>query len=163
MTRQKPNKAPEPTTVAHLERWAKANPLSLQRMKLRPISVCLSIVVSVGYLQGCSSAPREVRRPTVAVTISAAPGARPSSADIAEIHRTLGPEIEKQGYVMAKSSRTADYFLHVRFPLDPLAIGRLTFERAEPTVPFLRPHETEQERRQRENKQAIAEMVREPK
>ncbi len=64
---------------------------------------------------------------------------------------------------MAKSSRTADYFVHVRYPVDPLGIGRITFEKAEPTVPFQREYETGQERRQREYKKAIADMVREPK
>jgi hypothetical protein len=74
----------------------------------------------------------------------------------------LQPEIEKRGYVMAKSSSVADYFVHIRLPLDPAGIGRITLVKAEPTVPFLRAHETERERMERESKTAIAEMVRDP-
>ena len=74
----------------------------------------------------------------------------------------LQPEIEKRGYVMAKNSRTADYFVHVRYPFDPLG-SQASFEKAEPTVPFLRSHETGRERAELEYKTAIANMVREPK
>ena len=123
----------------------------------------MSLAVLAVSLAGCSSAPREARQQTVAIAISAAPGVQLSSDEVTEIHRMLEPEIKKRGYVMAKSSRTADYFVHVRYPVDPLGIGRITFARAEPTVPFLRGYETEQERRQREYKKAIADMVREPK
>ena len=132
-------------------------------MKSRAIPVWMGIVIPVACLTACSSTPREARKPSVAITISHAVGARPSPAEIAEIHRIFQPEIEKRGYVMATSSGRADYFVHVRFPFDPLGLGRITFERAEPTVPFLRAHETEEERLQRQNKTAIAEMVREPK
>ena len=99
----------------------------------------------------------------MAIVVSTAAGARPSPAEVAEIHQMMQPEIDKRGYVMAKSSRTADYFAHVRYPIDPLSIGRVAFVRAEPTVPFLRQHETQQERTQREYKTAIAETVRDPK
>ena len=126
-----------------------------------PVRLVL-IVVAVG-LAGCSSTSREPRKPTVAILINAAPGNRPSPDDVALVHRTLQPEIEKHGYVLAKSSRSTDYFVHVRLPFDPLSVGRMVFERAEPTVPFIRSHETDEERRRRENKATVAEMVREPK
>lgn len=131
-------------------------------MNIRLISVGLGLVLA-GALTGCSSASREPRKPTVAIVVNAAAGERPSPDDVALVHRTLQPEIEKRGYVLAKSSRSTDYFVHVRLPFDPLSAGRIVFERAEPTVPFLRSQETDEERRRRENKATTAEMVREPK
>jgi hypothetical protein len=111
-------------------------------------------------LAGCSSTPREGRKPSVAVLISAKAGDRPSPTEIAAIHKMLQPEIESRGYVMAKSSRSADYFVSVRYPVDPSSIGRLTFERAEPTVPFLKDNDPDQ--RYKDYKRAIADMVAEP-
>jgi hypothetical protein len=75
----------------------------------------------------------------------------------------MQPEIESRGYVIAQTSHAADYFVHLRHPVDPLVIGRITFVEAPPNVPFLRKYETEQERIQRQNKTALAEMAREPK
>lgn len=132
-------------------------------MNTRAIPGGLSIVILIGFLAACSSTPRETRRPSVAIVISIGTGSRPSPQEIADLHKRMQPEIEERGYVMAESSRTADYFVHVRYPIDPIAVGRLVFVKAEPNVPFLREHETSRERTQRESKTAIAEMVREPK
>jgi hypothetical protein len=133
-------------------------------MRIGPASVALYIGVAVGILTGCSSTRHPNRKPAVAITISASPGARPSPSEIAEIHTLLQPEIEKRGYVMAKSSRSADYFVHVRFPVDPLAIRNLTFVEAPPTVPFLKDSEWQPDvSGNRDYKRAIADMVREPK
>src|SRR5687768_15527883 len=100
-------------------------------MKIRAISHGCFSVILIGALMGCSSTHREARKPSVAVLISAKVGDRPSPAEIAEIHKMLQPEIERRGYVMAKSSRSADYFVSVRYPVDPLSIGRVTFEKKE--------------------------------
>ncbi len=132
-------------------------------MKFSAVPLCLAVLSLGVFLPACSSTPRAQRKPAVAIVISAAPGTRPDPAEIAEIHRTLQPELERRGYVMARSSRSADYFAQVRLPFDASSPGNFLLERAEPTVPFIRSHETESERRQREYKSAIAEMVREPK
>jgi hypothetical protein len=133
---------------------------SYPEMKSRAILVALSIVIAFGALAACSSSPREKRKPSVAVLISFGKGDRPSPPEIAEIHKLLQPEIEKRGYVMARSSRTTDYFVEVRYPLDPLSINRITFVRAEPTVPFLK--DTDPDQRFKDYKRAIADMVAEP-
>jgi hypothetical protein len=129
-------------------------------MKIRTIPFGCLCLLLIGTLAGCSSTSRERRKPSVAVLISAKAGDRPSATEIADIHKMLQPEIESRGYVMAKSSRSADYFVSVRYPLDPLSMGRLTFERAEPTVPFLK--DTDPDQRFKDYKRAIADMVAEP-
>lgn len=132
-------------------------------MKIHATAVGLVLTALAATLAGCSSSLREPRKPTVGIVMSAAPGHRPSPEEVAAVHQVLQPLIERRGYALAKSSRTADYFVHVHHPFDPLSAGQIVFERAEPTVPFIRSHETDQERRTRESKNAIAEMVREPK
>ena len=129
-------------------------------MKSQAIRRWLFCVILIGILAGCSSTPREKRKPSVAILISAKTGDRPSLSEIADIHRMLQPEIESRGYVMAKSSRTADYFVSVRYPVDPLSVGRITFERADPTVPFVK--DTDPDQRFKDYKRAVADMVAEP-
>jgi hypothetical protein len=132
-------------------------------MRIKALSVALGLVVVIGTSTGCSSASRKLRKPAVAVLVSSGPGVRPSPTDVAEVLKWMQPEIEKRGYVMAKSSRSADYFVDVRIPFDPLSLGRLTFIRGEPTVPFLKDDERQPDQGNRDYKRAIAEMVREPK
>lgn len=131
-------------------------------MKICAIPVWLCVTLLSGGLIGCSSTPRQARKPSAAIVISGRAGERPSPAEVAEIHKLYQPEIERRGYVMAKSSGAADYFVHLRYPVDLSSVGRLTFVRAEPTVPFLRQHETERERREREIRTTTAETVRDP-
>lgn len=68
---------------------------------------------------------------------------------------------------MAKHYRSAEYLVHVSFPLDPRDVSRTEFVKAPPNVPFLRDYETDGERmkreKEREYRAAIAEMVRDPK
>ena len=112
---------------------------------------------------GCSSTPRAKRAPSVAIVINAGKSGQPSPSELAELHKLVQPEIERRGYVIAKSSRSADYFVHVRYPFDPGSIGRLTFERAEPTVPFLKDQEPVLNRGpNREYRRETADLVAEP-
>jgi hypothetical protein len=133
-------------------------------MKVALLSIALCSLIVAGAFSGCSSTVAQKRKPTVAITISVQPGSRPSPNDLAELHKLLQPEIERRGYVMAKSSRTTDYFVNVRYPIDPMALQNLSFERAEPTVPFLKDTEWQPDvSGNRDYKRAIADMVKEPK
>lgn len=132
-------------------------------MKIRVTLAKACSVILLGACVGCASKPAKVRTPSVAIVLSPRGDHRPAPAEITEIHQLLQPEIERRGYVMAKSSRAADYFVYVRYPIDPGGIGGISFVRAEPTVPFLREYESEAEGRQRAYKSAIADMVKEPR
>jgi hypothetical protein len=67
---------------------------------------------------------------------------------------------------MAQNSRSAEYFVNVRYPLHPLAVGNMSIVRAEPTVPVLKESDREQPFNRgpnREYSREIADMVAEPK
>jgi hypothetical protein len=133
-------------------------------VKIRLLPFALGSLILAAAFAGCSSTAAQKRKPTVAITISVQPGSRPSAEDLAELHTLLQPEIERRGYVMAKSSRTTDYFVNVRYPIDPIALQNLRFERAQPTVPFLKGTEWQPDAsgNREEYKRAIAEMIKEP-
>lgn len=133
-------------------------------MKTRVILVALSIAFAIGTSAGCSTASRGNRKRSVAIAISVKPGNRLSPSEVAEVHRLLQPEIERRGYVMARSSRSAEYFVHVRYPVDPLAVAHIRIVRAKPNVPFLKDNDWQPEvLGNREYKRAMADMVTEPK
>lgn len=128
------------------------------------IAFAVGGAIAVGALVGCSSTAREKKKPSVAIVISVGKGERPSPSSVTEAHQLLQPEIERRGYVMAESARTAGYFVHVRLPLDPLDVRNIPIVEAAPTVPFLKNDDWQPEvLGNRDYKRAMADMVTEPK
>jgi len=98
-------------------------------MRLRVTPFALWGVILIVALTGCSSAPRESRKPSVAIVISLPGGAAPSREEAASIFNVMKPEIVRYGYMVAKNPRSADYVVYVRDPVDPLGAtgSRITF------------------------------------
>lgn len=108
----------------------------IRRFVVRAGNVFL-LGLALAALTACSSSSRVKKTPAVAVVIGYGTGARPSPTELAELHRLVQPEIERRGYTIARSSRSADYFALVQFPYDPQTVTQFRIVRAEPTVPFL--------------------------
>ena len=134
-------------------------------MKLRVTPVRWWCVILLGALAGCSTTPRESRKPSVAIVIGLPGGAAPSREEAASIFNVMKPEIERYGYVVAKNPRSADYVVYVRDPVDPLGStgGRITFVRVEAIEDFSRGAAAAARGFKANSEKVIAEMIREPK
>ena len=123
------------------------------------------VVILLGALTGCSSTPREIPKPSVAIVISIPGGTAPSRAEVASIYNVMKPEIERHGYVVAGNPRLADYVVYVRDPVDPLGStgGRLTFVRVEVSDGSNGGAAAAAREFKVNSEKVIAEMVREPK
>jgi hypothetical protein len=132
-------------------------------IKFRLSRATLGVAALVG-IAGCSSAPRAVSKPSVAIAITTADSHAPSRAEVAFIYQAVQPEIEGAGYVFAANPRTADYLAHVRYAADQFGSsgGRITIVSVDPNdgrrdaAVVARELKTNSDR-------AISEMVREPK
>jgi len=84
--------------------------------KASVFAVALTMTLSAGCANGQSPLPKRAElRPNVALLISVAGGAAPTSKQAGAIQSRLEPQLSNQGYRFVESVGRADFVLMVRF------------------------------------------------